>query len=82
MSNERLLELKNKLFLALAEYEYEEQRQGDKTRELSDTISKLMVKKADLEDRVLELADTIVKLSVQKDVLEKPASGDKPVIHG
>jgi len=81
-TSERLASLKKKLFLAIAEYEYEESRRSDKTSELTDTIAKLAVKKADLEDKICELSDTLAKLTVQVDVAKYPAGGEKQVIHG
>jgi len=75
-----LQELKKELFAAIAEFEYEESRRDDKTKELADTCASLMVKKADLEDKIKELTDTIAKLVVQKDVKESPSG--KEVIHG
>ena len=68
-----LQELKTKLFAALAEYEYEQSKLDDKTRELADTCASLMVRKVELEDKVKELTDTIAKLKVQE---------EKQVIHG
>lgn len=72
-------QLKDVIFRALMEEEYEHQRERDKTLELTNTLAKLAVEKADLEDKVKELTDTIARLSVQTNDVPKK---EKEVIHG
>lgn len=73
----KLQELKNKLFAALAEYEYEQSKLDDKTAELATTCARLANENADLKEKVAELTAVI-----EKQLTCCPPESEKKVIHG